>query len=65
MRATPIAHLDDILDMQDPDLFIDIARFEILARHASGGDPFRNATRVAETVAAMCVAFPHTPMIHF
>ena len=57
MRATPIAHLDDILDMQDADLFIDIARVEILARHASGGDPFRDTTKVAETIAAMYVAF--------
>ena len=53
MRATPIAHLDDILNMQDPDLFIDVARVEILARHASGGDPFKNTTNVAETIAAM------------
>ena len=65
MRATPIAHLDDILDMQDPDLFIDIARFEILARHASGDDPFRNTAAVAETIAAMYVALFHTPPIHF
>ena len=62
MRATPIAHLDDILDMQDPDLFMDIARAEILARNASGGDPFRDTTKVAEILAAMYVAFPpHAP----
>ena len=65
MRATPIAHLDNILDMQDPDLFTDIARVEILARHASGGDPFRNATNVAETIAAMYVEFFRTPSIDF
>ena len=55
--ANPIAHLDDILDMQDPDLFMDIARVEILAQHASGGDPFSNTTKVAETIAAMYVSF--------
>ena len=65
MRATPIAHLDNILDMQDPELFIDIARAEILARNASGGDPFRDTTKVAETIAAMYVLFFHTPSIHF
>ena len=61
MRSTPIAHLDNILDMQNPDLFTDIARVEILARNASGGDPFRNTTNVAETIAAMCVELFHTP----
>ena len=65
MRATPIAHLDNILDMQDPELFIDIARVEILARNASGGDPFKNTTKVAETIAAMYVAFFRTLPIHF
>ena len=65
MRATPIGHLDNILDIQDPDLFIDIARVEILARHAGGGDPFINTTKVAETITTLYVIFFHTPLVHF
>ena len=64
MHAIPIAHLDDILDMQDSDLFTGIARAEILARHASCGDPSRDTTKVSQTIAAMYVAFFPTPPIH-
>ena len=47
--------------MQDSDLFTGIARAEILARHASCGDPFRDTTKVAQTIAAMYVALLRTP----
>ena len=54
---TSIDHLDNILDMQDPKLFIDIARVEIRARSATGGVQVKDRTWVAETIAAMYVAF--------
>ena len=51
--------------MQDPNLFIDRARVEIRARNTTRGIRFKDATWVAETIAAMYVTFFHTPLIHF
>ena len=43
--------------MQDPSLFIDRARVDIRARNTARGVRFKDATWVAETIAAMYVAF--------
>ncbi|KAK7685171.1 hypothetical protein QCA50_011534 [Cerrena zonata] len=47
------AGMDDINDLQDPDLFLEIARSEIEARKHAKEDPYKNPTKVAETIAAM------------
>ena len=49
--------------MQDPDLFIDIARVEIRARNATGDIRFKDATWIAETIAAMYVPFGYPLLV--
>lgn len=49
--------MDEINNLQDPDLFMDIARVEIQARKDPKEDPYKNPTKVAEYIAAMYVVF--------